>query len=136
LVALDTSVFLYQLDANPRYLPLTDVIFSWLERPGAGAVASTITMTELLLHPYRDNDEERADQYYGLLSGYPNLQWIAPDLQIADTAAQLRARHRLRTPDAIIAATAASAGVTALITNDPVFERIEAFQTLVLDRLL
>ncbi len=135
LIALDTNVFIYQLDANARYLPLTDVIFSWLERSDAQAVASTITMTELLVHPYRDNDEEGVNEYYGLLSRYPNLRWIAPDLELADLAAQLRARHQLKTPDAIIAATAASAGVTALITNDPLFERVEAFQSLVLDRL-
>ena len=34
-IALDTSVFIYQLEANLKYLPLTDHIFSWLERPGS-----------------------------------------------------------------------------------------------------
>jgi predicted nucleic acid-binding protein len=42
----------------------------------------------------------------------------------------------LRTPDAIQAATAVHAGVTALITNDAVYERVDAFETLVLDRIL
>ncbi len=135
-IALDTNIFIYQLEANARYLALTDHIFSWLERPDCKAVTSTITMTELLVQPYRDSDEQRVDEFYGLLSTYPNLDWIAPNLEIADLAARIRALHRLRTPDALQAATAAHAHATALITNDPAFERVEAFETLVLDKLL
>jgi hypothetical protein len=32
-IALDTSVFIYQLEANTRYAALTDLVFSWLEQP-------------------------------------------------------------------------------------------------------
>jgi predicted nucleic acid-binding protein len=42
----------------------------------------------------------------------------------------------LRTPDALQAATAVHAGATGLITNDPVFERVEGLETLVLESLL
>ena len=135
-IALDTSIFIYQLEASPRYLALTDHIFSWLERPRSTAVTSTITMTELLVQPYRDSDEQRVDEFYGLLSTYPNLDWLAPNLEIADLAARIRAIHRLRTPDALQAATAVQAEATGLITNDPVFERVKDFETLILERLL
>lgn len=135
-VALDTSIFIYQLETNPRYLAFTDHIFSWLERPGSKAVTSTITMTELLVQPYRDSDEQRVDEFYGLLSTYPNLDWIAPNLEIADLAARIRALHRLRTPDALQAATAVHTLATGLITNDPVFERVTDFETVVLDKLV
>ena len=135
-VALDTSIFIYQLEANLRYLALTDSIFSWVEVQGHEAVTSTITMTELLVQPYRERNEPQVDEFYGLLSTYPNLQWIAPNLEIADAAARVRAAHRLRTPDALQAATAMHAHATAFITNDPVFERVNEFETAVLDRLL
>ena len=135
-IALDTSVFIYQLEANPRYVLLTDHVFAWLERTDHSAVTSTITMTELLVQPYRDSAEERVDAFYALLSTYPNLDWIAPGLEVADLAARIRAQHRLRTPDALQAATAVQAQVTGLLTNDPVFERVEEFETLVLDHLL
>ncbi len=137
-IALDTSVFIYQLEANRRYLALTDHIFAWIERPGSKAVTSTVTMTELLVQPYRDRDrdEQRVDEIYGLLATYPNLEWIAPNLEISDVAARMRALYRMRTPDALQAATATHARTTALITNDPVFERVESFETLVLDSLL
>ena len=117
-VALDTSVFIYALEANPRYAALADRIFSWLEQPGHAAVTSTITMTELLVQPYRDGDGQRVDQFYALLSTYPNLEWVAPDLEIADIAARIRAGYRLRTPDALQAATAIRSRAAGLITND------------------
>jgi predicted nucleic acid-binding protein len=93
-------------------------------------------MTELLVQPYRAGDEQRVNEFYGLLSTYPNLGWIAPDLEIADMAARIRAIHGLRTPDSLQAATAVRSQVTGLVTNDPVFERVDSFETLVLDRVL
>lgn len=136
IIALDTSVFIYQLEANARYVPLTHHIFLWLERPRSKAITSTITMTELLVQPYRKFDEYRVNQYLALLSTWPNLDWIASSLDIADIAARIRALHRLTTPDALQAATAVRYSATGLITNDPVFERVQGFETLVLDQLL
>jgi predicted nucleic acid-binding protein len=74
------------------------------------------------------------NQYFGLLSQFPNLEWVAPDLTIADAAAQIRARHRLRTPDAIQAATAICRGATALLTNDADLARVTQIEIGVLDR--
>lgn len=93
-------------------------------------------MTELLVPSYREEDEHRVDEFYGLLSTYPNLRWVAPDLETADLAARLRAVYRLRTPDALQAATAIQAHATGFVTNDPVFARIKAFKTAVLDQFL
>ncbi len=135
-IALDTSVFIYQLEANPKYAPLTDQVFGWVAQTGHMAVTSTITMTELLVQPYRDPSEHRVNKFYGLLSTFPNLQWLPPDLEIADVAAKLRAAHRLRTPDALQAATAVRAQATGMVTNDAVFQRVDSLETLVLDDLL
>jgi predicted nucleic acid-binding protein len=135
-IAIDTSIFIYELEPNPRYVDLADRVFAWIEQPGHSAVTSTITMTELLVRPYRESDEERVNLFYGLLTRYPNLEWIAPDLEVADMAARLRARHRLPTPDALEAATAARSQATGFVTNDPIFQRVEAFETLLFDALL
>ena len=132
-IALDTSIFIYHLEPNPKYLAHTDAIFSWIERSGSKAVTSTITMAELLVLPYREGDEQRANDFYGLLSTYPHLDWIAPNLEIADLAARIRALHRLQTPDALQAATATYSQATGLITNDAVFARVRNFETMILD---
>jgi predicted nucleic acid-binding protein len=71
-----------------------------------------------------------------MLSTYPRLQWVAPDLETADLAARFRVVHGLQTPDALQAATALRARASALITNDPILTRIEGIETAVLDRYL
>jgi hypothetical protein len=75
------------LEANPRYLALTDAVFSWIERAGHEAVTSTITTTELLVPAYRDGDENKPDEFYGLLSTYPcgglSRAWKPPILRRA-----------------------------------------------------
>jgi predicted nucleic acid-binding protein len=62
------------------------------------------------------------------------LEWITPDLEIADLAARIRAEHRLRIQDALHAATGCQA--TGFITNDIVFRRVQEFETLVLEELV
>jgi predicted nucleic acid-binding protein len=135
-VALDTCIFIYQWEANPHYSPLTNIIFSSVEQSSIAAVTSTITMTELLVHPYRNHDVLQTNELFGLLSTYPNLEWVAPDLDIAAHAAEIRARSGLRTPDALQAATAVHARASAFLTNDPVFQRITDFETLILDKFV
>jgi predicted nucleic acid-binding protein len=135
-IALDTSVFIYQLERNTRYLPFTNHIFSWLDLPDSEAVTSTVTMTELLGQPLREGDRLRADLYYGLLSRHPNLRWAAPGLEIAELAARYRATYALKTVDALHAATAVLTSATGLITNDAALARVDGIDVLVLESLL
>lgn len=135
-VAIDSSIFIYELEANPRYVALARRVFAWLEKPGNSAVTSTVTMTEILTLPYQGADESQVDAHFGLLSAYPHLEWIAPDLQIARLAARFRAQSRMRTPDALQAATAVRSAAQGLISNDRVFRRVEGLETLLLDELL
>jgi predicted nucleic acid-binding protein len=132
-VAIDTCIFIYQWEASPRYSPLTDCIFSSLEQSDLVAVSSTTTMTELLVHPYRAHDVVRVYELFALLSTYPDVEWVAPHLEIAARAAEIRAQSGLRTPDALQAATAIHSTATAFLTNDPVFRRIKSFEACVLD---
>ena len=135
-IALDTSVLIYQLEKNLRYFPLADAVFAWLDQPNNLAITSTFSMTELLVPVHRDGDVRRLQHYRGLLTTYPGLAWLPPDLVMADTAAQLRAEYRLKTPDAIQAATAIRAKVSTLFTNEPIFQRVKELKTFVFDDLL
>ncbi len=135
-IALDASIFIYQLEENPSYFPLTDAVFAWLEKRENSAVTSTLSMTELLVPACRAGDRRLMQTYYGLLKTYPNLTWIAPELDVAVEAARLRADYRLKTPDAIHAATAVHAKASGFMTNDPVFQRVSELNVLVLGELL
>lgn len=130
---MDSSIFIYHLEANPKYVALSDVVFSWLGDPASQAVTAAITMTEILFPHYRNSDQRLVDDFYALFSTYPDLEWIPIGLEVADIAARVRAHYNLRTPDALHAAAALHAHATALVTNDPVFRRVEGFATVVLD---
>ncbi len=135
-IALDTNVCIYYLEDHPRYRQFAYEVFAWVRSSGHQAVTSTITMAELLVKPYRNSDPGHALAIYGQFATHPNLQWIAPDLFVAEIAAGIRARNRLKIPDAIQAATADHAKATGFISNDPVFRRVPAFETLLFDELL
>jgi predicted nucleic acid-binding protein len=136
LVALDTCVFIYLMERNPKYFEVADAVFDWMELPTSSAVTSTVVLTEILVQPYRTQDLARAESFYSLLTTLPNLEWVAPSLRIAGLAAALRASYRLQTPDALIAATAIFCNASAFITNDPIFKRVPDFDVLVLDDYL
>ena len=132
-VAIDASPFIYQLQDNPRYLPATNKIFTWLERAGSSGVTSCLTLTELLVQPMKEGDEDRVEEFFGLLTRYPHLEWVPVSVPIAARAARLRVMHRLRTPDAILAATAVYSKATGLISNDTLFRRLDEIQVMLLD---
>lgn len=132
LIGLDTSIFIFQLEANPAYAHLTHEVFVWLKSKGGKGVTSTLAMLELLVHPYRASDLDRVNRSYALLSTYPNLAWMELTLAIADHGAQLRADYGLRTPDAILAATALDAGATGFVSNDTAFRKVKGFELLLL----
>lgn len=130
---MDTSPFIYHLETHPLYGPVAATLFAWLERRGSSGVTSTITMTELLVHPYRKDDLDRVNTIYALTSTYPHLSWLPTTLALADGAARLRAKYGLRTPDAIQIATAISASATGFVANDDGFKRVTEMEVLLLD---
>jgi predicted nucleic acid-binding protein len=135
-IGLDTSILIYAVEENPKYVGLVRPILRWVESSKGMAVTSTITMLELLVQPYRLADIDRVNKFYALLMTYPHLEWIEPNLAISDQAARLRAEHNLRTPDAIQAATALERDATGFISNDPMFKRVEGIEVLVLEKLV
>jgi predicted nucleic acid-binding protein len=90
-------------------------------------------MTDILVGPYRVGDIRRARIFRSWLADFPNLDWIAPDLEIANLGARLRAEHKLSVVDALQAATAIRSGATALIGNDAAFKRVPGIEILLLD---
>jgi predicted nucleic acid-binding protein len=150
-VAIDTTVFVYFVEASERYGELAKSIFAWVKRPGNSASASTIVVTELMSHLYKEAEaarggklsslhrgswEEERPEIVIMLARYPNLEWVAADFAVADLAARFRARYGLKTPDALHAATAVQVGATGFVTNDTGFNRVMEFETLQFDALL
>jgi predicted nucleic acid-binding protein len=60
---------------------------------------------------------------------------ILIDSAVAERAADLRARHNLRTPDALQIAAALETGCQAFLTNDTQLKRVTELRVLILDEL-
>ena len=101
LIVLDTNIALYYLGGR-----LTAPL------PGGFYHVSIITEMELLSYPNLSQSEEQTIRNF-----LAQLLIISIDESIKSIAIALRKQHRLKLPDAIIAATAQS--LTALLlTND------------------
>jgi predicted nucleic acid-binding protein len=134
-ISLDTNVFIYFLEDHPRYGPWCGSLFGLIERGHNPAVTSTITLLELLVQPYRDRQEELAQKIFALTSTYPKLEWVPLTMNLADRAAELRARYRLSTPDAIQLATAIGHKATRFYGNDRALRRVQEIECIIVDDL-
>ncbi len=92
-------------------------------------------MTELLTKPLQAQDTRLANRYRTLLLQIANFRMVPIHAAIADTAAMLRARYRLRTPDALQVATAIDRRCDAFLTNDHALQRVSEIPIIILDEL-
>jgi predicted nucleic acid-binding protein len=135
-IGLDTNVFIYFLEYHPRYGAWCASLFNRIEQGKNPAVTSTITLLELLVQPYRDQKEGLAQKIFALTSTYPKLEWVPVTMNVADRAAELRARYRLSTPDAIQVATAIGHKATRFYGNDRGLRRVQEIECLIVDELI
>ena len=79
---------------------------------------------------------QTAQRYRDLLLNSSDFQVLPIDAEVAEIAADIRARYNLRTPDALQVATALHAGCDAFLTNnDKHFQRVTDLQVLILNEL-
>jgi len=134
-LAVDTAPIIYFIEANAAYDALVTAIFAEVDRGTISAVTSTITLTEVLVHPLRHGDHQLAQEYQALLLGSRHLRVIEVDSTIALLAARLRSRYTMRTPDALHLATAIHTGCDAFLTNDRRLDQVAEVRVVVLDDL-
>jgi predicted nucleic acid-binding protein len=123
-VGLDTSVFIYQLEAHPDYLPITQTLFTGVQAGRWAAITSTITLMELTVRPWQIDRPAVAREYETLLVHFPHLTILDVTRDVARCAAQLRAEYRLRPADALQIGTAIVHGATAFVSNDRALLRV------------
>lgn len=125
-LGLDSSIAIYHLEDIEPYADLTELIFAAVARGSLSAVWSTISVTELLAKPFADGRMDRAmacDQFIQSFAGAPI---ISPNYGIAREAARLRGEYRMRTPDALLIATALHEKANAFVTNDARLRKVKA----------
>lgn len=135
-VALDTAAFIYFIEENPTYLPLVKPIFEDANRGRRQIVTSALTLLEVLVVPYRAGDLALAERYESLLTKSRGVLLVDWDRSQLRAAAQLRALHRVRTPDALQLAAALRQRCAAFVTNDRDLPEISGIQILQLKAFL
>lgn len=136
IVGLDSAPLIYFVEEHPTYLPFVDPFFEAMERGDIQVVTSTLTLTEVLVHPYRHGNRGLAQQYSRILLNTRNLKTLPVSAEIAVEAARLRAMHGLKTPDSIQLATARLNNATVFLSNDKGLATIPDLELILLDRLL
>jgi predicted nucleic acid-binding protein len=123
-ILIDTNPIIYFFENHPtlaeRYQPLFEAAANGRNE----LIISTITLAEVLGGPARDKNEVLLERYEQALTTGAGWRLCELNAVIAAHAARLRARYRLKLPDAIQLATALNAGCFALLTHDRDFSGV------------
>ena len=117
-LAIDTAIFIYFIEKNPRFLPLIDPLFREADDGTRELVTSALTLLEVLVVPLRARNRSLADRYEALLTRSRGIRLVDMTRDQLRAAAQLRATTGFKTPDALQVAAAIGAGCRTFLTND------------------
>ena len=112
----DTNLFIYLLEQNDDFSPLTRELRTRMLRRGDQLLTSTITLGEVLVRPTQAGDAERCRKYERAISSAATL--IPFDVNASRHYASIKSSRTIKAPDAVQLSCAASVGVDLFITND------------------
>lgn len=122
---IDSAPIIYVLEDHPALAPRFERLFERAEAGHYELVITTLVLAEVLTGPLRVGDESRADDYREALTSSPAWRVVDLTAEIAQRAARVRARTRLRLADAVQVATAIHTASLGLITHDRDFSALE-----------
>lgn len=131
-IAIDSMCFIYHFEGSIQYGNLTKELFSYLQTKAEG-VTSTLTLAEILSFEKLQQDQLLFEEEKIKLYSTPNLEILAVDGIIAETASILKYKYTLKLPDAIQMATAIVSKQQVFISNDYRFKKVREIDVLILD---
>ena len=129
-IFLDANIIIYQVEGMEPFRQqvrnsLADIV---RHHPDAGFAVSRLSLLECLVKPVREQNDAVISRYRGFFTSR-DIQIIEVTDQVIETALGLRARHGLRTPDAIQAASALIlASPATFLTGDRNFQKVSTLQ--------
>jgi len=135
LIALETSIWIYYFEGSADFGRAAAAVLEAVSAGQVAAVASELVLLELLVAPLRKGAQDVADEIEMTLLHFPHLELAPVTRAVLVHAAEFRARYRLRTPDAIMVATAVESGATLAVTNDGAWRKIEEIEVVLLRNL-
>ena len=127
LLLVDSAPIIYTLEAHPKFASRYALMF---ERHAAGDLSlalTTITIAEVLTGPLSAGEEALAKRYRAVMESWRVVELSA---DIAETAARLRGKLKLKLPDAIQVASALAINADALVTHDLDFVKVKGLRVV------
>ena len=134
-VHVDANVLIYRVEAIEPYATASEPLWQALQDGECEVVTSELTILEVLVLPFRNRDRTLAELYRSLLST-EGFSCLPIDRGTLELAAEVRARFRLRTPDAIHAASAIRSGASMFLSNDVAFRKVDGLNVIILGDLI
>ncbi|HEY7153656.1 MAG TPA: PIN domain-containing protein [Gemmataceae bacterium] len=134
-IYVDTSSVIYRVERIEPYLTASVPLWDALDAGLVQVVTSELCLLEVLVKPLRDGNAALASLFRTVLLGTVGLNVLPIARSILESAAQLRAGHNLKTPDAIHAATSLAHGASLFVTNDVGFRRVPGLPVAILSEI-
>jgi predicted nucleic acid-binding protein len=124
-IALDTNVIIYFIEGVEPQASKVEKILDTIIRGKDEGLVSTITIAEVLTGFYIARDITKADKAKKLLKDLTlnSFKIVPVTFEIADLAANLRAKRGGRLPDALIIATALNQKANCIYSQDKDLQR-------------
>ena len=135
LVYVDANPVIYTVEKHPVYGPLLQALWQAARAKTVEVVTSELALMETLVGPLKSGNTPLERAYEQALLG-TEMRLLPITQPILREAARLRATTKLKTPDALHAATARQAGCVLFVTNDVGFRGVGSLPLVVLDDLL
>lgn len=130
LVTLDSAPIIYYLQDHPVFAARFAPLFDAVSQQRVFVAISSITLAEVVAGPLAAGDDVLAGRYREVLCRAPGWQLVPVDEIIAMEAARIRARYRLRLPDAVQVATAIATRSYALVTHDAALAKVKGLRVI------
>jgi predicted nucleic acid-binding protein len=131
-IYVDANAVIYRVERIEPYLSASAPLWDAVDAGKQPVLTSQLTLLEVLVKPLRDGNSPMAALFRAVLLGTAGLTCYPVTRGILERAAQLRASHNLKTPDALHAATALETGCVVFVTNDTGFRRVTGLNVAVL----
>jgi len=135
-VYLDANILIYALEGFALFATELQLLFDAIEEGKIQGITSELSLAEVLVKPMLENNFELRVAYERLLRHSPVFSVMPMTREVLLGASEIRARQRLRLPDAIHLATARMNGCSCFLTNDSRLKSVPGMRVVILSEVL
>lgn len=117
-ISLDTNVILNVINKEELFFDSSRQLLDKISDGELEGVISTVVLSEVLTGFYMNNDIKSSKIFKESLIESRTFIIMPVDTEIADLAAKIRSKDKIKLPDAIILATAILSKSTYLVSSD------------------